>query len=170
MWICLRHDSITNIVCIPSSRQPCVSSRPSFNELEFTSCICLSSYISDIFYSSQDTSISVQNSSHCSFLASMAMVLRVTTTSSVSPYSSSTISKTSDTVKRKIPIPKPPITQPSCLGVIKQSEIKSFRKTLQTLSQNQDENLLKKSMMQNGTYTLIGVIEGRLIFLPLLQW
>ena len=44
-----------------------------------------------------------------------------------------------------------------------QSEIKSFRKTLQILSQNQDEHLLRKSMMRNGSYTLIGVIERRLI-------
>ena len=44
-----------------------------------------------------------------------------------------------------------------------QSEIKSFRKTLQTLSQNQDKNLLKKSMTQNGLYTLIGVIDRKMI-------
>ena len=51
-----------------------------------------------------------------------------------------------------------------------QSEIKKFRKTLQTLSQNQDENLLKKSMTQNGSYSLIDVIVGRLIrSRPLLQ-
>ena len=62
--------------------------------------------------------ISVQNSSHCSFLAPKAVVLRVTTTSApIRP----TISKTSDTVKRKVSTPKPPITQPSHLGVIKQS-------------------------------------------------
>ena len=51
-----------------------------------------------------------------------------------------------------------------------QSGIKSFRKTLQTLSQNQDVNLLKKYMTQNESYSLIGVIEGRLIrSRPLLQ-
>ena len=36
-------------------------------------------------------------------------------------------------------------------------EIKSFRKTLQTFSQNQDEHLLRKSMEQNESYTPIGV-------------
>ena len=65
--------------------------------------------------------ISVQKSSHCAFLAPTAVVLRVTTTSSVSSNSPSTISKTSDTVKRKISTPKPPITRPSRLGDIKQS-------------------------------------------------
>ena len=51
-----------------------------------------------------------------------------------------------------------------------QLEIKSFRKTLQILSQNQDEHLLRKSMMQNGLYIPIDVIERRLIrSQPLLQ-
>ena len=63
----------------------------------------------------------MQNSSHCTLLAPTAVVLRITTTSSVSPSSSSTISKTSDTVKRKISTPKPPSTQPSRFGVMKQS-------------------------------------------------
>ena len=34
-----------------------------------------------------------------------------------------------------------------------QLEIKSFRKELQTFSQNQDKHLLRKSMIQNGSYT-----------------
>ena len=63
----------------------------------------------------------VQNNSHCSSLASMAVVLRGTTAASVSSNSSSTISKPFDTVKRKISTPKPPFTRPSRLGVIKQS-------------------------------------------------
>ena len=33
---------------------------------------------------------------------------------------------------------------------------------LQTLSQSQNEHLLRKSMIQNGSYTTIGVIERRL--------
>ena len=51
-----------------------------------------------------------------------------------------------------------------------QLEIKSFGKMLQTLSQNQDEHLLRKSMIQNESYTPVGVIERRLIWSwPLLQ-
>ena len=51
-----------------------------------------------------------------------------------------------------------------------QLEIKSFCKMLQTLSQNQDKHLLRKAMIQNGSYTPIGVIERRLIWSsPLLQ-
>ena len=51
-----------------------------------------------------------------------------------------------------------------------QLEIKSFRKVLQTLSQNQDEHLLRKSVIHNWWYSPIGVIERRLIrSRPLLQ-
>ena len=43
----------TPIVFISSSRQPCLSSRRFFNELGSTSCICVSSFNSDTFCSSQ---------------------------------------------------------------------------------------------------------------------
>ena len=65
--------------------------------------------------------ISVQNSSDCSSLASTAVVLRGSTAISVSSNSSSTLSKTSDTSKRKISTSKSPTPRPSRLGVIKQS-------------------------------------------------
>ena len=44
-----------------------------------------------------------------------------------------------------------------------QSEIKHFCKTLQILSPDQEEHLLKKSTMRNGPSLLIGVIQKRLI-------
>ena len=44
-----------------------------------------------------------------------------------------------------------------------QSEIKNFCKTLQILSLDQEEHLHKKSTMQNGPSSLIGVIQKRLI-------
>ena len=44
-----------------------------------------------------------------------------------------------------------------------QLEIKFFRKTLWILSPDQDEHQLRKSMMRNGSFIPIGVIEGRLI-------
>ena len=51
-----------------------------------------------------------------------------------------------------------------------QSEIRNFHKTLQILSPDQEEHLHKKSMMQNGPSSLIGVIQKRLIrSRPLLQ-
>ena len=44
-----------------------------------------------------------------------------------------------------------------------QSEIRNFHKTLQILSPDQEEHLHKKSTMQNGPSSLIGVIQKRLI-------
>ena len=76
---------------------------------------------SDAFCSSQDTSISVQNSSYCPSLAPTTMVLRGITTISISSSSSSALSKTTDASKRKVSTSKSPITRPSRLGVIKQS-------------------------------------------------
>ena len=51
-----------------------------------------------------------------------------------------------------------------------QSEIRNFHKTLQNLSPDQEEHLHKKSTMQNGPSSLIGVMQKRLIrSRPLLQ-
>ena len=51
-----------------------------------------------------------------------------------------------------------------------QSEIRNFHKTLPILSPDQEEHLHKKSTMQNGPSSLIGVIQKRLIrSRPLLQ-
>ena len=120
-FVCNTIQSQTPNVCFSSSRQPCISSRHSFHELEPTSCICFSSFNSDTFCSRQDSSISVQNSSNCSVLASTTVVPITSTASSVSSDSSATVSKISDTVGRKISASKPPSVRPSRLGVIKQS-------------------------------------------------
>ena len=77
MWIRLRHDSISNSHCMYLQYgQPCLSDRHIINELILSLCICISTNNSDTLYSSQDTSISVQNSSYCSSLASTSLVLR----------------------------------------------------------------------------------------------
>ena len=57
--------SQTPIVCISSSRQSGLSDRHIIYELESSSCLCISSNNSDTFCSSQDMSVSVQNSSYC---------------------------------------------------------------------------------------------------------
>ena len=144
MWICSRLDSVTNSHCISSSRQSSFGNRHIIYELEFSACICISTNNSDTFYSSHYTLILVQNSSYCTSLASTSLVLRGVTTTSISPDLSSLLSKITNTSIRKIPTSKSPVSGTSRLGVIKQSEIKSFRKTFQTLSQNQEEHLLKK--------------------------
>ena len=120
-FVCDTIQSQTPIVCISSSGQSCLSNRHIINELEFSSCICMSTNNSNTLCTSQDTSVSVQNSSFCSSLASMSMVLRGVTTISISSNSSSALSKTTDTIKRKVSTPKSPITRSSYLGVIKQS-------------------------------------------------
>ena len=119
--VCDTLQSQTPIEGISSSRQSCRSDRRIINELESSSCFCVSSNNSNTFCSSQDTSISVQNSSYCPSLAPMPVVLRGITTVSISSNSSSALSKTIDTSKRKVSTPKSPIPWPSCLGVIKQS-------------------------------------------------
>ena len=64
----------------------------------------------------------------------------------------------------------PLLTLHTCELSNNQLEIKSFCKTWQTLSQNQDEHLLRKSLIQNALHTQNGVIERRLIqSQPLLQ-
>ena len=60
-------------------------------------------------------------SSHKLIVEKNFMVLRGTTTAYLSSSSSSTFSKTINTSKRKVSTSKPPSSQPSLLGVIKQS-------------------------------------------------
>ena len=115
--VCDMIQSQTPIVCISSSRQLCPCNRYLLNELGSFSCICISSFYSDTCCSSQDSSVSVQNSSGCSSVTSTAVVLRGSTVISVRANTSSAFSKTFDTSKRK----KSPTSRPSCLGVIKQS-------------------------------------------------
>ena len=149
-FVCDSIQSQTPIVCISSSRQSSHCNRCIINELEQFTCLCISTNNSDTIYSKQNPSISVQNSSNCSSLASMSLVLRGVTATSLNPDSTSLFSKLTNTSKRKVSTSKPPNSCTSGLRVIKQSEIKYFRKTLQILSQNQEKHLLRKSMMQNG--------------------
>ena len=121
---------------------------------------------SDTLCYSQDTSVSVQNSSYCFSLAPTSVVLRGIITISISSNSSSALSKTSDTIKTKVSTSTLHAWELSS----NQLEIKKLCKMLQILSQNQDEHLLRKSVIQNGSYTPTGVIERRLILSrPLLQ-
>ena len=70
--------------------------------------------------------------------------------------------QTINTSKRKVSTLIPLSTQPSRLGVIKQSaRNRKFLQTLQILSLSQDEHQLRKSMKRNGSYIPIGVIERK---------
>ena len=167
--VCDTIQSQTPIICLSSTRQQSTSDRCPVHGLESSSCICFSSFYSDSCCSGKNPTTSVQNSFDSSVLATTTMVLR-TSSLSVSSDSSATNSKTLDSIQRKICSSKPPTSRPSRLGVIKQSEIKKFRKTLQILSLDQEEHLHKKSTMQNGPSSPIGVIQKRLFrSWPLLQ-
>ena len=120
-FVCDMIQSPPLFVCISSSGQSCLSDRRIIYELESSSCICISTNNSDTLCTSQDLSISVQNSSYCPSLASRSVVLIGVTIISISSNSSSTLSRTTDTSKRKVSTSKSPITCTSRLGVIKQS-------------------------------------------------
>ena len=109
MLICLKLvQSQTPIVCISISGQSSFSDICIINELELSLCICISTNNSDTIYSSQGMSVLVWNSSYCSCLASMSLVLRGVTTTSISSISSSAPSKVTNTSRRKIPTSKLP--------------------------------------------------------------
>ena len=90
-------------------------------QLELSPCLRISSNNNDSFCPEQDTTISVQNSSNSTSSAATNMVLRGATSTGFSSSSSSSFSKSVNTSKRKVSTSKPPNSQPSHLGVIKQS-------------------------------------------------
>ena len=152
------------IVCISSFGQLSLDDRCIINELELSTCICISTNNSDTFYSSQDMSISVQNSSNGSSLASMSLVLRGVTTIVSAPICLPCFPKLLTQAKGKFQHQNlPSLALHAWELSSSQLEIKSFHKMLQTLSQNQEEHLLRKSMMQNRLYTPTGVTERKLI-------
>ena len=119
--VCATLQSQTSTLCIPSSGHSSLCNRCILHELEQSSCLCISSNNADFSCPEQDMSVSVQNSSYNPSLASASMVLRGTTTACLSSSLSSTLSKTINTSKRKVSTSKPPSSEASRLGVIKQS-------------------------------------------------
>ena len=122
--VCDKIQPPTHIICLSSTRPQSTSDRCPVHGLESSSCICFSSFYSDTCCSRENPTTSVQNSSHSSVLATTTVVLRTSSSISVSPDSSATNSKTTDSIQRKICPSKPPNSRPSRLGVIKQSEKK----------------------------------------------
>ena len=119
--VCDKIQPQTPIICLSSTRLQSTSDRCPVHGLESSSCICLSSFYSDTCCSRENPTTIVQNSSHSSVLATATVVLRTSSSISVSSDSSATNSKTTDSIQRKICTSKPPNSQPSRLGVIKQS-------------------------------------------------
>ena len=119
--VCDKIQPQTPIICLSSTRLQNTSDRCPVHGLESSSCICFSSFYSDTCCSRENPTTSVQNSSHSSVLATATVVLRTSSSISVSSDSSATNSKTTDSIQRKICTSKPPNSRPSRLGVIKQS-------------------------------------------------
>ena len=119
--VCDTLQSQTATLCITSSGQSSLRDRCIFHELELSSCLRLSSNYADSFCPEQDTPISVQISSDNPSLTTTSLVLRSPTTTCLSSSLSSSLSKPINTSKRKVSTSKPPSSQPSRLGVIKQS-------------------------------------------------
>ena len=119
--VCDKIQPQTPIICLSSTRLQSTSDRCPVHRLESSSCICFSSFYSDTRCSRENPTTSVQNSSHSSVLAIATVVLRTSSSISVSSDSSATNSKTTDSIQRKICTSKPPNSRPSRLGVIKQS-------------------------------------------------
>ena len=91
-------------------------------------------------------------------------VLRGSTSTCLSSSLSSTLSKSINTSKRKVSTSKPPSTQPSCLGVIKQSvRDRKFLQNVADFVSKSRRTSSQKVMTWNGAYIPVGVIEGRLI-------
>ena len=109
------------IICLSSTRLQSTSDRCPVHGLESSSCICFSSFYSDTCCSRENPTTSVQNSSHSSVLATTTVVLRTSSSISVSSDSPATNSKTTNPIQRKVCPSKPPNSRPSRLGVIKQS-------------------------------------------------
>ena len=75
-FVCNTIQSQTPIVCISRSGQSCINDGCIVSGLELSSCICIPTDNSDTICTSQDLTISVQNSSYCSSVAQMYMVFR----------------------------------------------------------------------------------------------
>ena len=118
--VCDTFQSQTSTLCISSSGQSSLCDRCILHEQEQSSCLRISSNNVVFSYPEQDTSVSMQNSSYSPCLATTSPVLR-DTTACLNSSSSSTFPKTINTSKRKVSTSKPPSSEPSCLGVIKQS-------------------------------------------------
>ena len=169
--VCDKIQPQTPIICLSSTRLQSTSDRCPVHGLESSSCICFSSFYSDTCCSRENPTTSVQNSSHSSVLATTTVVLRTSSSISVSSDLSATNSKTTDSSKGRFVHQNLPVLDLHAWELSNnQSEIRNFHKTLQILSPDQEEHLHKKSTMQNGPSSLIGVIQKRLIrSRPLLQ-
>ena len=118
---CNTSQSQTSSLCVSYPRRKSSCNRCIHDELESHSRLCLSSISSDTECFEQNPSISMQNCSCSSSVAKQILVPRTTKSASVSTNMSSSLSRPSGTVTRKISTSKHSTSCPSRLGIIKQS-------------------------------------------------
>ena len=162
--VCDSLQSQISIVCFSRSGQTCLSDRRFFCVLEPTSCLCISSNNIDSFV------LAKKCQSQCRIVLiaplwpqrpGFSEVLQLLVSA---PVRLPLFPKLLTQAKGKFQHPNLLLLNLHAWELSNnQSLIKIFCKTLQILSQNQDEPQLRKSMMQNGLYVPTGVIERRLI-------
>ena len=113
--------SQTYSLCVSYPRRKSSCNRCLHDELESHSRLCLSSISSDTECFAQNPSISMQICPCSSSVAKQILVPRTTKSASVSTNISSSLSRPSGTVTRKISTSKHSTSCPSRLGIIKQS-------------------------------------------------
>ena len=118
---CNTSQSQTSSLCVSYPRRKSSCNRCLHDELESHSRLCLSSISSDTECFEQNPSISMQNCPCSSSVAKQILVPRTTKSASVSTNMSSSLSRPSGTVTRKISTSKHSTSCPSRLGIIKQS-------------------------------------------------
>ena len=114
-------ESQASSVCFPNSRPEGTFNRCSINELEQSSCLCISTVPSHSSCDKQSEAITVQSSSDSPILAQQVLVSRTSESVGVRPNQSSSLAKPARTVKRKVLASKHRCSATSRLDFVKQS-------------------------------------------------
>ena len=114
-------ESQASSVCFPNSRPEGTFNRCSINELEQSSCLCISTVPSHLSCDKQSEAITVQSSSGSPILAQQVLVSRTSESVGVRPNQSSSLAKPARTVKRKVLASKHRCSATSRLDFVKQS-------------------------------------------------
>ena len=164
--------SINRPVCHTSELQAatiCVThtaiNRCHLDGLESHTRLCVSTVPSHSNCDKQSTDIPVQNSIDSSFMARQTMVSRAPRSVGVSTGISTSNAKSACSAKRQNSASKPGSSTTSRLGIVKQSlRDKQFSSEVaEHVSKARSQTRPLKSMIQNGKYSVIGQINGRLI-------
>ena len=145
--VCDTLQSQASTLCVPSSGQSSFCDRRILHELELSPCLRISSSNNDSFCPGQDSTISVKNTSYSTSLAASNWFSEVLHLLVSTPVCLLLFPNLLRQAKGKFQHQNLPALNLHAWELSNnQLEIKSFRKTLQILSPNQDEHQLRKSM------------------------